>query len=431
MASIGSRFKKAVNAFMDTDDFQWPRGDIGPSYGDRPDRRRIIFGSERTIITSIYSRIAIDVAMTVFEHVKMDDNDRFKETINSSLNQCLNVESNVDQTAFAFKVDAVYSMLEEGVIALVPIETSKNVWTSDSFDIYSMRTGKIVGWHPEYIDVRVYNQLTGQVEQITRPKSAVAIIENPFYAVMNEPNSTLKRLVYKLGLLDDADAKANSSKLDLIVQLPYTIRNDMQKKRVAERKKDIEMQLTGSKYGIAYIDATEHVTQLNRPIENTLMGQINDLTNQLYAQLGMDQTILNGTATSETMNNYYQRTIAPIIQAFREEMSRKWLTKTARTQHQTIMAFQDPFKYMTVTQIAQVVDTLSRNEVMAPNEFRTALGFKPLDDPTADEARNRNLIDVNATGEPAEEPVSDTSSETDNLADLPVTEVDVPVNENG
>lgn len=423
MASLTSRLRKAVNAFRDYDDFRWPNPDTGPTYGDRPDRRRVIFGSERTIITSIYSRIAIDVAMTVFEHVKTDANDRYSETINSYLNQCLNVEANIDQTAFAFKVDAVYSMLEEGVVALVPIDTNENVWESSSFDIYSLRTGKIVGWHPQCIDVQVYNEMTGRVEQITRPKSAVAIIENPFYAVMNEPNSTLKRLTYKLGLLDQADARANSTKLDLIIQLPYTIKNEMQKKRVADRKKDIEMQLTGSKYGIAYIDATEHVTQLNRPVENTLMSQINDLTNQLYAQLGMDQTILNGTANADTMNNYYQRTIAPIIQVMKEEMARKWLTKTARSQHQTIMPFQDPFKYMTVTQIAQVVDTLSRNEVLAPNEFRTSLGFKPLSDPAADEARNRNLIDVNATGEPVEEPVSDTSSETENLADMPVSEI--------
>lgn len=430
-SSIGSRFKKAWDAFSDKDDFVWPNPDIGPAYGDRPDRRSVIFGSERTIISSIYNRIAIDVGMTVFEHVRTDTNDRYAETISSSLNQCLNIEANVDQTAFAFKVDAVYSMLEEGVVALVPVYTNVNTWKSDVFEVKELRCGKIVAWHPQYVDMLVYNENTGRREPLTMPKSAVAIIENPFYQVMNEPNSTLKRLVYKLGLLDDADARANSSKLDLIIQLPYTVKTEMQKKRAADRKKDIEMQLTGqnSKYGIAYIDATERVTQLNRPVENTLLGQINDLTNQLYSQLGIDATILNGTANAETMNNYYQRTVAPIIQAIREEMSRKWLSKTARSQHQTIMAFQDPFKYMTVTQIAQVVDTLSRNEVLAPNEFRTALGFKPLDDPAADETRNRNLIDVNAgedtTMLPEETSETDVPEETEDLGDVPIGQMPI------
>lgn len=396
--NIGTRVKRAWNAFNAQDEMVSRREtiDYGPGYGRRPDRHRIISGSERTIISSIYTRIAVDVASTTFEHVRTDNQDRYLETINSGLNNCLNVEANIDESGFAFKIDAVVSLLDEGCIALVPVETDRDPFQTDSYDISVMRVGKIVGWHPQYVDLQVYNGKTGMVQQITLPKNDVAIIENPFYSVMNEPNSTLKRLVYKLGLLDDSDARANSTKLDLIIQLPYSVKTETQKKRAADRKHDIEMQLTGSPYGIAYIDSTEHVTQLNRPVENTLLSQINDLTNQLYGQLGLDQTILNGTANAETMNNYYQRTVSPIIQAIRDEMIRKFLTKTARTQHQTIMTFQDPFKYMTVTQIAQVVDTLSRNEVLTGNEFRTALGFKPSNEPSADELRNKNLIDPNA-----------------------------------
>ena len=395
---LSSRIKKAWNAFNAQEEMMTRREsiDYGPGWGYRPDHRRIITGSERTIISSIYNRIAVDVASTTFEHVRTDEEDRYLETLDSGLNRCLNIEANVDETGFAFKVDAVVSLLDEGCIAIVPVDTSRDPFKTDGYDILSMRVGKIVGWHPRYVDVQLYNDRTGMIQQITLPKSDVAIVENPFYSVMNEPNSTLKRLVYKMGLLDDADARANSSKLDLIIQLPYSIKTPTQQKRAADRKKDIEMQLTGSPYGIAYIDSTEHVTQLNRPVENTLSAQINDLTNQLYGQLGIDATILNGTASPETMNNYYQRTVAPIIQAIRDEMIRKFLSKTARSQHQTIMTFQDPFKYMTVTQIAQVVDTLSRNEVLTGNEFRTALGFKPSDEPSADELRNKNLIDPNA-----------------------------------
>lgn len=396
--TIGTRFKRAWNAFNSQEDAYSKREviDYGPGYGRRPDRHRIISGSERTIISSIYTRIAVDVASTTFEHVRTDDQDRYLETLDSGLNNCLNVEANIDESGFAFKIDVVVSLLDEGCVAIVPVETVGDPLRTNSYNIITMRVGKIVGWHPSYVDLQVYNEKTGITQQVTLPKSMVAIVENPFYSVMNEPNSTLKRLVYKLGLLDDADARANSTKLDLIIQLPYSLKTDLQKKKAADRRKDIEMQLTGSPYGIAYIDSTEHVTQLNRPVENTLLGQINDLTNQLYGQLGLDQTILNGTANAETMNNYYQRTVAPIIQAIRDEMNRKFLTKTARSQHQTIMTFQDPFKYMTVTQIAQVVDTLSRNEVLTGNEFRTALGFKPSDEPSADELRNKNLIDPNA-----------------------------------
>lgn len=395
---IGTRVKRAWDAFKAQEEMLTSRTpiDYGPGYGRRPDRHRIISGSERTIISSIYNRIAVDVATTTFEHVRTDDDGRYLETVDSGLNNCLNIEANVDESGFAFKIDVIISLLDEGCVALVPVETLGNPIKTNSYDILTMRVGKVVGWHPQHVDLEVFNENRGQTQRVTLPKRMVAIVENPFYSVMNEPNSTLKRLVYKLGLLDDADARANSTKLDLIIQLPYSVKTETQKRKAADRKKNIEMQLTGSPYGIAYIDSTEHVTQLNRPIENTLLGQINDLTNQLYGQLGLDQTILNGTATAETMNNYYQRTVAPIIQAIKDEMIRKFLTKTARTRNQTIMTFQDPFKYLTVTQIAQVVDTLSRNEVLTGNEFRTALGFKPSSEPSADELRNKNLIDPNA-----------------------------------
>lgn len=429
--TFGTRVKRAWNAFNSPEETSMYRAsvDIGPGYGTRPDRRRVITGSERTIISSIYNRIAVDVASTTFEHVRTDDQDRYLETIDSGLNNCLNVEANVDESGFAFKVDTVISLLDEGVVALVPVDTKGNPLKTESYDILTMRVGKILGWHPKYVDIQLWDENYGQFRQVTLPKNMVAIIENPFYSVMNEPNSTLKRLVYKLGLLDDADARANSTKLDLIIQLPYAVKTETQRRRAADRKKEIEMQLTGSSYGIAYIDSTEHVTQLNRPVENTLSSQINDLTNQLYGQLGIDATILNGTANAETMNNYYQRTVAPIIQAIRDEMIRKFLSKTARTQHQTIMTFQDPFKYMTVTQIAQVVDTLSRNEVLTGNEFRTALGFKPSDEPSADELRNKNLIDPNAdygsssadTSSVDQTSTEEVDSGDTTIADLPIS----------
>lgn len=434
--SLGERFGMAlrhgIDVFKNGEGGSWYRAttDIGPGYGDRPDRKRTLFGGERTIISSIYTRIAIDVASTTFEHVKVDGNEFYTETVDSGLNRCLNVEANVDQSAFAFKIDVVYSLLDEGAVALVPTETTKTIKDGNTFDISSMRVGKIVGWHPRYVDLMVYNENTSRIEPLTLPKSAVAILENPFYSVMNEPNSTLKRLVYKLGLLDEADARANSTKLDLIIQLPYTVKTDMQKARAAERKKDIEFQLTGSKYGIAYLDATEKVTQLNRPVENKLLEQIQQLTDQLYSQLGLDASILNGTATAETMNNYYQRTVAAIVQTIKEELTRKFLSKTARSQGQRIMNFQDPFKYMTVNQIAQIVDTLSRNEVLTPNEFRVSLGYKPSSEPSANELRNKNLINPDdtfgeASGEeevPVEETPPEVNSDTP-LGQLPISQL--------
>lgn len=399
-STFSGRLKNAWNAFRNNEDPEYQKTlsiDAGSgSWGVRPDHKVVISGRERTIISSIYTRIALDVASTDFKHVRVDENGRYSESIKSYLNDCLSVEANIDQSAFAFKLDIALSLLDEGCIAVVPVETIKNPLETSSYDITNMRVGKVVGWHPRYADIYLYNDLRGTYQTITLPKTSVAIIENPFYAVMNEKNSTMSRLIYKLGLLDSADAKNNSSNLDMIIQLPYQIKTSTQEKKAEMRRSSIETQLTNSKYGIAYIDATEKVTQLNRSIENNLLPQINDLTKQLYTQLCIDETILNGTANSETMNNYYQRTVAPIIDSIKDEFVRKFLSKTARTQGQTIMTFQDPFRYMTVTAIAQMADTLSRNEILSPNEFRTALGFKPSDDESSDELRNRNLIDPNA-----------------------------------
>lgn len=391
---FSERLKNGWNAFKGTEKVFYK--DVGPGYSFNPSRKKIITGSERTIISSIYTRIAVDVASTTFEHVKTDENDRYKETVSSGLNDCLTVEANVDQSALDFKLDVAMSILDEGVIAVVPVDTVDDPTRGRAFEIRTLRVGKIVQWHPYDVQIRLYNEQIGQYQNIVMPKESVAIITNPFYSVMNEKNSTMSRLVYKLGLLDDADAKNNSGDLNMIVQLPYVVKSDTQRKRAETRRQSLEEQLSKSSHGIAYIDSTEKVTQLNRSVENNLLNQIGDLTKQLYSQLSIDETIMNGTANAETMNNYYQRTVSPIIEAIKNEFNRKFLSKTARSQHQTVMSFQDPFKYMTVAQIANMVDTLSRNEVLVPNEFRTALGFKPSMDPSADELRNRNLIDPNA-----------------------------------
>ena len=395
---------------------------FGPSVTVSPSRRRYFSGSERTIIASIYTRIAIDVASTTFEHVRTDAEGRYLETIDSGLNNCLGVEANVDQTGFDLMLDFVYSILQEGQAALVPIDTTTDPTFTRSFDINTMRVGKILAHHPRYVDLEVYNDRSGTRQQITMPKESVAIVQNPFYSVMNEPNSTLKRLTHKLSLLDQADEQSVSSDLNMIIQLPYTVKNEMKRQQATQRLNDLTDQLKNSQYGIGYIDATEKVTQLNRPVENNLLDQVNELTNQLYSQLSLDATVMNGTANDSTMNNYFQRTVSPIIQIIKAEMTRSFLTKTARSQHQTIMSFQDPFKYLTVVQIAQIVDVLSRNEVLTGNEFRTGLGFKPSDDPSADELRNKNLIDVGG-----EEDVSETNPgegyENARLADTPLSEL--------
>lgn len=386
------RLKNGWNAFKGSEASLYQN--VGPGYSIIPNSRKIITGSERTIISSIYTRISIDVASTTFEHVKLDENDRYLETVKSGLNDCLTLEANIDQSALDFKLDMAMSILDEGVVAVVPVDTLTDPTAGKAFDIKTLRVGKITHWYPYHVRIRLYNERISQYQEITLPKESVAIITNPFYSVMNEKNSTMSRLVYKLGLLDDADAKNNSSNLDLIIQLPYTVKTDLQKKRAETRRQSVEDQLDRSKHGIAYIDSTEKVIQLNRSIDNNLLDQIKDLTEQLYSQLFIDETIMNGTANAETMNNYYQRTVSPIIEAIKNEFIRKFISKTARTQGQSIMSFQDPFRYMTVTQIAQMVDTLSRNEVLTPNEFRTSLGFKPSQEQGADELRNRNLIDT-------------------------------------
>ena len=386
-----TRLKHAWNAFINNKDSTINYGVLGSSYYYRPDRQRFTGGNERTIVTSVYKRIALDVSAVDIKHVRIDENDRYKETINSGINSCFNTEANIDQTGRAFIQDIVMSMLDEGCVAIVPIDTTTSPVNSNTYDILSMRTGKILQWYPNHVQVRVYNEKTGNKEDIILPKSSVGIIENPLYAVINEPNSTMQRLIRKLSLLDAVDEQSGSGKLDLIIQLPYTIKTEARRKQAEMRRKEIEMQLTGSKYGIAYTDGTEHITQLNRPIENNLMKQIEYLTSMLYSQLGITQSILDGTADEKTMLNYYSRTIEPIISAIVDEMKRKFLTKTARSQGQSFLFFRDPFKLVPINDIANVADTFTRNEILSSNEIRQLIGIKPSSDPKADMLRNSNL----------------------------------------
>lgn len=386
-----TRLKHAWNAFINNKDSTINYGILGSSYYYRPDRQRFTGGNERTIVTSVYNRIALDVSAVEIKHVRIDENDRYKETINSGINSCFNTEANIDQTGRAFIQDIVMSMLDEGCVAIVPIDTTTSPVNSNTYDILSMRTGKILQWYPNHVQVRVYNEKTGNKEDIILPKSSVGIIENPLYAVINEPNSTMQRLIRKLSLLDAVDEQSGSGKLDLIIQLPYTIKTEARRKQAEMRRKEIEMQLTGSKYGIAYTDGTEHITQLNRPIENNLMKQIEYLTSMLYSQLGITQSILDGTADEKTMLNYYSRTIEPIISAIVDEMKRKFLTKTARSQGQSFLFFRDPFKLVPINDIANVADTFTRNEILSSNEIRQLIGIKPSSDPKADMLRNSNL----------------------------------------
>ena len=386
-----TRLKHAWNAFINNKDSTINYGVLGSSYYYRPDRQRFTGGNERTIVTSVYNRIALDVSAVEIKHVRTDENDRYKETINSGINSCFNTEANIDQTGRAFIQDIVMSMLDEGCVAVVPIDTTTSPVNSNTYDILSMRTGKILQWYPNHVQVRVYNEKTGNKEDIILPKSSVGIIENPLYAVINEPNSTMQRLIRKLSLLDAVDEQSGSGKLDLIIQLPYTIKTEARRKQAEMRRKEIEMQLTGSKYGIAYTDGTEHITQLNRPIENNLMKQIEYLTSMLYSQLGITQSILDGTADEKTMLNYYSRTIEPIISAIVDEMKRKFLTKTARSQGQSFLFFRDPFKLVPINDIANVADTFTRNEILSSNEIRQLIGIKPSSDPKADMLRNSNL----------------------------------------
>ena len=368
-----------------------PRYDMGMAYSYRPDRRRLTRGNERSIITSIYNRIAMDVAAVDIKHVRLDENDRFLYEIDSGLDNILVLDANLDQTGRAFIQDAVMSMFDEGVVALMPTETSIAPNETGSFDILSMRTAKIIAWYPKHVKLRFYNEETGKQQEMIMHKRNVAIIENPFYAVMNEPNSTLQRLIRKLVLLDSIDEQSSAGKLDLIIQLPYVIKTDSRRNQAEKRRKDIEMQLAGSKYGIAYTDATEKITQLNRPVENNLMKQIEYLTSTLYGQLGLTEEIFKGTADEKTMFNYYNSTIEPILSAIALELKRKFLTKTARTQGQSIEFYKDPFRLVPVNNIADIADKFTRNEVMTSNEIRQVIGIKPSDDPKADMLINSNL----------------------------------------
>lgn len=405
--SFSSRLRHAWDVFRNrepTYDYQ----DTGPVSSFRPDRIRLSGGNERSIVTSIFNRIALDVSTINIKHCRIDDNGRFKESINSSLDNCLNLEANIDQTGRAFMQDVVMSMLDEGCVAIVPTDTTLDPIATTSYDIQTMRTGKILEWYPNHVRVRVYNEKIGKQEDIKLPKSMVAIVENPLYAVINEPNSTMQRLMKKLVLLDAVDEHTRSGKLDMIIQLPYVIKSDARKAQAEKRRKDIEEQLKGP-YGIAYVDGTEKVIQLNRPIENNLMTQIEYLTKLLYSQLGITEEILNGTANEQTMLNYNSRTIEPIVSAIVDEMKRKFLTKTARSQNQTIQFFRDPFRLVPVNDIAEIADKFTRNEILTSNEIRQIIGMKPSNDPKADKLINSNLNQAkNATEEiPMEETTQD------------------------
>lgn len=385
-----SRLQHAWNAFRNRDPTGHQYG-YGPSYGSRPDRTRMRFGNERSIVSSIYTRIGIDVAAVSIQHIRLDENGRYAETINSNLNECLTVQANIDQSGRALIQDIVMSMFDEGVVAVVPVDTTLNPNESGSFDIQSLRVGKILEWYPRHVRVQLYNDREGRRDEVILEKRFVAIIENPLYAVMNEPNSTLKRLVHKLNLLDSIDEQSGSGKLDLIIQLPYVIKTPARREQAEQRRKDIEMQLAGSKYGIAYTDGSEKVTQLNRPAENNLMAQIEYLTSMLYSQLGITENVFNGTAEEAEMLNYYNRTVEPILAAITDAMNRTFLTKTARTQGQKIVYLREPFKLVPVNNLAEIVDKFTRNEILTSNEIRAMIGYKPVDDPKADELRNSNL----------------------------------------
>lgn len=393
---LSERLKNAWNVFTNRDPTEHYRY-VGESSFYRPDRPRFTRGNERSIVTSVYNRIALDVAAISIQHVRLDDNGRFKEVIDSGLNNCLNLDANKDQTGRAFIQDSIMSMFDEGCVALVPIDTDIDPTDKDSYKIETMRTGKIIEWFPNDVKVRLYNDRTGRHQDVVIPKRTVAIIENPLYAIINEPNSTMQRLIRKLNILDLIDEQSGSGKLDLIIQLPYIIKTESRRQQADQRRKDIEMQLSGSKYGIAYTDGTEKITQLNRPVENNLMKQIEYLTNMLYSQLGITQTILDGTADDKTMLNYYSRTIEPIVAAIVDELNRKFLTKTARSQKQSIVFFRDPFKLVPVNDIAEIADKFTRNEIMTSNEIRQIIGMRPSSDPKADQLVNSNIAQPKET----------------------------------
>lgn len=383
------RLKHSWNAFMNRDPTYGYRP-TGPSYSYRPDRPRLTRGNERSIVTAVFNRIALDVAAINIQHCKLDNNGRFVSAVDSSLNTCLNLEANLDQTGRAFIQDVVMSMFDEGCVAIVPVDTDLDP-TTGAFDVESMRVGKITEWYPDAVNVRMYNEKKGRKQEVILPKRMVGIVENPLFAVINEPNSTVQRLIRKLNLLDAIDEQSGSGKLDLIIQLPYVIKTDARRQQAEKRRKEIEDQLAGSKYGIAYADGTERITQLNRPVENNLLTQIEYLTNLMFSQLGITQTILDGTADDKTMLNYYSRTIEPIVAAIVDEMKRKFLTKTARSQNKSIVFFRDPFKLVPVNDIAEIADKFTRNEILTSNEIRQIIGIKPSEDPKADQLINSNI----------------------------------------
>lgn len=390
--TFGSRLRHAWNAFLNRD----PPGKsyYGGGYSYRPDRVRLNRSNDRTILTAIYTRIAMDAASITMNHVRLDENGRYDETVDSGLNSCLNLSANKDQTGRALRYDMFLSMLDEGVVAVVPVDMDMNPGTGE-VEIQSMRVGKVKEWYPDDVRVELYNDRTGQKEEVTLPKKWVALIENPFYAVMNEPNGTIQRLIRKLNLMDVIDEQVGSGKLDMIIQLPYTVRTDIKKKQAEERRKELEEQLTGSKYGIAYVDATEHITQLNRSLENNLLKTVEYLTNMAYSQLGLTPEIMNGTADDKVMTNYENRTIEPIVAAAVDEMRRKFLTNEDRANGESVMYFRDPFKLAPVSVVAEMADKFTRNEIMTSNEFRQVIGMKPSKDPKADELRNSNISQSN------------------------------------
>lgn len=404
--SILTRLRSAWNIFRYGESYFEPYVNYGTGYSIRPDRLRMYLGTERSIISSIYTRIGIDVAAIPINHVRLDQNGRFLEIIQSGLNNCLSLEANIDQTGRAFIQDVVMSMCDEGVVAIVPVDTTLNPTTSSAYDILTMRTAKVVQWFPEHVRVNVYNQATGQKEDLTLSKTMVAILENPLYAVMNEPNSTLKRLIDKLNLLDAIDNQSGSGRLDVIIQLPYVIKSEAKREQAEKRRQELEDQLKDSKYGIAYADGTERITQLNRPVENSLMGQIEFLTSMLYSQLGLTREIFEGTADEKAMLNYYNRTIEPILSTITDGMKRVFLTKTARSQGQSILATRDPFRLVPVEQLAEIADKFTRNEIVTGNEMRGIIGFKPSSDPTADELRNKNLNEAEPKVEDKKVPIN-------------------------
>lgn len=416
-----SRVKNTWNAFRNRDPTTYYK-EPGMSYTYRPDRVRFSRGNERSIVTSVYNRIAMDVAQIDIKHCRVDKNGRYTEDVQSGLNDCLTLEANIDQTNRAFIQDVVMSMFDEGAVAIVPVDTVSDPTVSGSFDVLTMRTGKIIEWFPTSVKIKVYNDRTGRKEAIIMPKRSVAIVENPLYAVINEPNSTMQRLIRKLNILDAIDEQSGSGKLDLIIQLPYVIKGEARQQQAERRRKDIEEQLKGP-FGIAYTDGTERITQLNRPVENNLMSQIEYLTNMLYSQIGMTPSVLDGTADEKTMLNYNNRTITPIVDAITGAMKRNFLTKTARTQGQTIMAFSNPFKLVPISQMAEIADKFTRNEILSSNEIRQIIGFRPSDDPKADELRNSNISQAKE-GTTLENLINKTdSSESTQVLDIPIKDL--------